>query len=759
MGNSSDQEIVEKDVRALYLGNLNTVEFDIKLPTKGKYGSTISWTSKDARWIDETGKVHRPEYGKGNRTIPITATFSHGGVSVQKVYEVRILQQENKIRVNHIFPIVLEEKVNQPFYLPSAVAIQTESGDVIPHSVTWDGSDRQTCTECGDKSFHGKLKDTDYDVRATVHVQQEVDVYLNKPVRVGSFAPGKVRLLKNGSLFRQAQDRRLAFLLTVDDDQMLYNFRNAAGLDTKGAPKMIGWDSPDSLLRGHTTGHYLSALALCYGATSNRTILDKLTYMIAELNRVQQAFTANQDIHDGFLSAYSEKQFDLLEKFKPYPEIWAPYYTLHKIFAGLLDSYRIAGIDQALTIADKLGDWVYKRLSKLSHEHLKKMWGMYIAGEFGGMNGSLAELYTYTRKETHLQAAKFFDNDRLFFPMEQKIDALGSLHANQHIPQVIGAMKIFSATKEKKYYTIASFFWHSVVQAHLYTIGGTGEGEMFRQPYKIGTYLSDNTAETCASYNMLKLTKALYAYDPDVTYMDYYERAMFNHILSTTDHEGLGASTYFMPTRPGGQKQFDDENSCCHGTGLENHFKYADAVYAIDNDTLYLNQFVPSEIDDRDSGIHVEQSVEDPFSGQIELRIGQLTKKKIKIRRPYWNSGTVTVSINQSAVHPKISNGYLTLEKAWAAGDRVVVRFTPALRLEATPDKKDIASVAFGPYILAALSDQEHYLELPLTADNLSDQLKRVNGSNHFIYTEKQLEFVPLAEINHTHYHLYVKVN
>jgi DUF1680 family protein len=306
--------------------------------------------------------------------------------------------------------------------------------------------------------------------------------------------------------------------------------------------------------------------------------------MIAELNRVQQAFTANQDIHDGFLSAYSEKQFDLLEKFKPYPEIWAPYYTLHKIFAGLLDSYRIAGIDQALTIADKLGDWVYKRLSKLSHEHLKKMWGMYIAGEFGGMNGSLAELYTYTRKETHLQAAKFFDNDRLFFPMEQKIDALGSLHANQHIPQVIGAMKIFSATKEKKYYTIASFFWHSVVQAHLYTIGGTGEGEMFRQPYKIGTYLSDNTAETCASYNMLKLTKALYAYDPDVTYMDYYERAMFNHILSTTDHEGLGASTYFMPTRPGGQKQFDDENSCCHGTGLENHFKYADAVYALFKD-------------------------------------------------------------------------------------------------------------------------------------------------------------------------------
>lgn len=755
---SHDQEIVKKDRNALYLGNLNTVAFDLKLPVTGKYGSAITWASKDPRWINEIGTVHRPEYGRGNRTVPIIATFTYGNASVQEVYEVTILQEKNKIQVDKIFPVVLEEKAGQLFYLPLAVAIRTQDGDIIAHAVTWDEGERRTYTEIGVKTVHGKLKDTDDDVQATIHVQCDVDAYLNKPVRVRSFPPGKVRLSGTGSLFKQAQDRRLAFLLKVNDDQMLYNFRVAAGLGTKNAPKMIGWDSPDSLLRGHTTGHYLSALSLCFGATGNRAIRSKLNYMIEELNRVQMAFEAEPDCHHGFLSAYSEKQFDLLERETPYPKIWAPYYTMHKIFAGLLDSYRIAGIDLALIIADKLGEWVYRRLNRLSHEQLQKMWSMYIAGEFGGMNESLAELYTCTRKKEHIKAAKFFDNNRLFFPMEQQIDALGSLHANQHIPQMIGAIKMFRVTSERKYYDIASFFWHSVVNAHIYSIGGTGEGEMFRQPYRIATYLSDNTAETCASYNMLKLTNALYAYDPDVTYADYYERVMFNHILATTDHENLGASTYFMPTRPGGQKQYDhDENTCCHGTGLENHFKYGDAIYFSDEEAFYVNQFVPSSVSDQDQGIVVEQSVQEPFCGRIDLLIHRLTKKQLNIRLPYWHAGAITASINQTPIRPEVQNGYLTFNRAWTADDQITVQFTPTLRIEPTPDKPDLVSVAFGPYILAALSDQESFLELPLTHDNLTDVLIRLKGTNHFMY-DQRIEFVPLAEINHQHYHLYIRI-
>ncbi len=753
----SDQEIVRADSESLYLGNLNTVEFDLNFPSKGKYGSTIVWASKDERWIDKTGKVHRPEYGKGNRTVSVTATFSYRQVSVQKVYEITILEEKNNIQVEKIFPIVLEETIQHTFHLPAAVAVRTKNGEVISHFVTWEGGDERNYSEPGQVTVRGKLKDTDYAFSAVVRLKEKINRYAPHVPQLQTFPPGDV-VLSKGSLFRQAQDRRLAFLLTVDDDQMLYNFRTAAGLDTKGAAKMIGWDSPDSLLRGHTTGHYLSALALCYGVTKNTMISAKLNYLITELAKVQQAFAANGNYHSGFLSAYSEQQFDLLEHLAPYPQIWAPYYTLHKIFAGLLDSYRIAGIDLALTIADKLGDWVYRRLSGLPHDQLTKMWGSYIAGEFGGINESLAELYHYTKKAEHIKAAKLFDNDHLFFPMRQHVDALGGLHANQHIPQVIGALRIFQETGEKKYYEIAAFFWQSVVGAHIYTIGGTGEGEMFRQPYKIGSYLSDNTAETCASYNMLKLTKQLYLFNNNVGYMDFYERAMFNHILSTTDHECLGASTYFMPTRPGGQKSFDEENSCCHGTGLENHFKYPEALYFSDADTLYVNLFVPSQLNDKKAGIHLNQSVANPFSGRIDLHIQQLSKSFLKVRRPYWHTGLAAVFINGKPVHVSIEKDYLTIHKQWAAGDTVTVQLTPTLRLEATPDRPHIAALAYGPYILAALANQETFLELPLNPDNLSEKFSRIPGTNHFLYQDKTIDFVPLAEINRRHYHLYFKI-
>ncbi len=754
----SDREIVEKDIEALYLGNLKTVEFDIKLPTEGKFGSDITWRSKDDRWIDGTGRVHRPEYGKGDRIVPITATFSYGEFSMDKIYEVNILEEENKIQLEKVFPIVLEKKVNEEFYLASVVAIQTKRGDVIAHSITWNEEERKRYDDIGEKTVYGRLTDTDYEIKATINIKRKIDIHQDKSTKVNSISTTKVRLKEN-TLFKKAQDRRLAFLLSVNDDQMLYNFRKTSGLDTKGAPEMIGWDSPDSLLRGHTTGHYLSALALCYAATDNKTIFEKLTYMISELNKVQLAFEATGNYGYGFLSGYSEEQFDLLEQYTRYPKIWAPYYTLHKIFAGLLDSYNLVKIDLALTIADKLGDWVYNRLSVLPNKQLKKMWGMYIAGELGGMNESLAELYMYTKKEKHIKAAKLFDNDRLFFPMEQKIDALGSLHANQHIPQVIGAMRIFDTTKEKKYYEISHFFWKSVVDAHIYSIGGTGEGEMFKQPLQIGTNISDNTAETCASYNMLKLTKNLYEYENDVRFMDYYERTMFNHILSSTDHECKGASTYFMPTRPGSRKEFDRENTCCHGTGLENHFKYTEALYFTDKESLYVNLFVSSEIDDKENGIQIEQKVHDPFLGSFELHITKLAKNSLKIRLPYWHKGAVKVSVNQLEYHAKELSGYLIIEKQWIKGDKVSIQFSPTLRLEATPDKKNIVSIAYGPYILAAISDQENYLELPINEKNLHKKFIRIEETNHFIYEAEQIKFVPLAEVNHENYHLYIKTN
>ncbi|MFD1178232.1 beta-L-arabinofuranosidase domain-containing protein [Paenibacillus puldeungensis] len=752
----SDLEIVQRDIEALYLGNLKTVEFDINLPTEGKNGSKITWVSKDDRWINGSGKVHQPEYGKGDRVIPITATFQYGEASLQKVYEVKILEEKNKIQVEKIFPIFIKQEVNKEFYLPATISIQTVSGSVLAHAVTWRDGEKRVFSETGEKKAFGNLTDTLYEVEAVIQIENKLEKTNNKKPQLHAISTKKVRL-DGASMLKTAQERRLKFLLTVDDDQMLYNFRKASGLETLNAPAMIGWDSEDSLLKGHTTGHYLSGLALCYSSTGNEQIYKKLSYMIEELNKVQLAFEADDRYHYGFISAYSEEQFDLLEVYTRYPGIWAPYYTLHKIFAGLLDSYHLAGLELALTIADKLGDWVYNRVSALPNAQLKKMWSMYIAGEYGGINESLAELYTYTHKEQHILAAKLFDNDRLFFPMEQKVDALGAMHANQHVPQVVGAFKIFEATGEKKYYEIAKFFWESVVKAHLYSIGGTSQGEMFQQPYEIGAHLTEHTAETCVSYNMLKLTKQLYTYEKDAKYMDYYERTMLNHILSSTDHECLGASTYFMPTSPGGQKGFDEENSCCHGTGLENHFKYNEAIFFEDADSLYVNLFVPSALNDEEKGLQVVQSVPEVFTGDVEIDIETLTRKNLRIRKPYWHQGKVLALVNQKQAHVTDESGYIVLSQKWNKGDKVTIKFTPELRLEFTPDKADIASLAFGPYILAAVSDQKEFLELPVNVKNLSEKFERVAGSNRFIFKDQNLEFAPLAEVNHEHYHLYVK--
>lgn len=752
----SDLEIVQGDIDTLHLGNLKTVEFDIHLPSTGKNGTRITWKSKDDRWIDGTGKVKQPEYGKGDRVVPLTATFQYGEAQLQKVFEVTILEEKNTILVQKIFPIELHQQVNQSFHLPAAVAIQTVSGDILAHTVAWEEGDERCFSSVGEYKAVGQLKDTAYEVEAVIVVLSELKVAKVNTRQLYDISLQQVQL-EGASLLKTAQDRRLQFLLGVNDDQMLYNFRKAAGLDTLEAPAMIGWDSDDSLLKGHTTGHYLSALALGYASTGNKEIHHKLSYMVAELAKVQAAFEADSHYHYGFLSAYSEEQFDLLEKYTRYPEIWAPYYTLHKILAGLLDSYHKVGIEQALTVADKVGDWVYNRLSVLPHEQLKKMWGLYIAGEFGGINESLAELYTYTQKEQHLLAAKLFDNDRLFFPMEQQVDALGAMHANQHIPQIVGAFKIFEASGEQKYYDIAKFFWNSVVDAHIYSIGGTGEGEMFKQPYKIGAHITEHTAETCASYNMLKLTKQLYMYEKDVKYMDYYERTVLNHILASTDHEELGASTYFMPTSPGGQKGYDEENSCCHGTGLENHFKYGEAVYFEDDDALYVNLFVPSVVKDEDKGLHVVQTVPEIFSGEVDLRIESLKRAQLKVRKPYWHHGEVVVTVNQTRVEVVEENGYIVLSQPWNKGDQVNITFAPDLRLEFTPDQGDMASLAFGPYILAAVSEQKEFFQLPVNGESLSSQFERITNTNRFIYKAGHIEFAPLAELNHEHYHLYVK--
>lgn len=747
---------IDKDIETLYLGNLKTVEFNLNLPAKGANGSHISWQSSDERYLTNDGVAHPLAYGKGNREVILTATFTLGDQVRQKEYMVTVLQEKNKIKAKKIYAMDMDAEVGKEVHIPTVAIVVSDEDKIISHAVTWDDGETRVFDSVENYRIHGVLTDTCIDVEACVHVVEKVATDEKAVEKKISSVERKYVTLEGSSSFKTQQDRMLEVLLAQDDDQMLYNFREACGLDKKGASPMIGWDTPDGNLRGHTSGHYLSALSACYSATKNEKIKEKAIYMVTSLLECQTKFDTMEGFHKGFLSGYSERQFDLLEVFTPYPEIWAPYYTLHKIMAGLLDCYEEIGIENAFVIADRLGDWMYERLSKLDNKTLKNMWSSYIAGEFGGMNESLAQLYKLSKKPHHLVTAKLFDNDKLFYPLTKKVDAIGGIHANQHIPQIIGAMKIFEVSGDMTYYKIAKCFWEIVTKAHCYTIGGTGETEMFHEPNFIGRMLSDHTAESCASYNMLKLTKELFQYEPKAYYMDYYERTMGNHILSSGEQKPTGASTYFMPLRPGGKKSFDVENSCCHGTGLENHFRYGDAIYYTNEDEVYVNLYLTSTANFE--GVQLTQVMDETKPGHVNICVKEMTGKVLKLRVPYWARDTYHVTVDGVEVSlEKDTNGYLTLYEV-VSDTTITVDFGCGFYLEQTPDCANIVSLHYGPYVLAALDPSQDFLTLDMDVENLDVQFIQKENSCEMQDTKNNITFVPFSSIDKETYHVYFKI-
>lgn len=746
--------LVKEDIQSMYLGNLRTVEHDLKLPTNGKNDSKITWKTSDDRYISNDGKVTRPAYGRGDRVIQLTASFTYGGYSQDVVYDVNVLEEENNIVIDEIFPIEIKQEVNTPFYLPQVVSVKTEKGEILPQYVHWNDGEFQIYDQPGTYSIEGLIDAADYKVFGNLTIKEKLQNKVKRNKKVHAFNLKDVDL-SPGTPVYESQQLRLKYLKTVNDDQMLIEFRKAAGLDTKEAPDMIGWDSPESNLKGHTTGHYLSALALAYASSDDQVILNKLNYMVKSLAEVQEKFEEKDNVRPGFLSAYNETQFDLLEKYTPYPEIWAPYYTLHKILAGLIDCYELAGSYLALLVANKIGLWVYDRLSKLDTIQLKKMWSMYIAGEFGGMNESLAKLATLTGESKFIQAAKYFDNDKLFYPMTQRVDALGSLHANQHIPQVIGALELYNVSQEDKYYQIAKFFWDSVVNHHVYSFGGTGDGEMFQQPDVIGAKLNENSAESCASYNMAKLTGKLYKYDADIKKMDYYENVMINHILSSADHDGIGGSTYFMGTQPGAQKGFDIDNTCCHGTGLESQFKYGEGIYFYNEDYVYVNMYISSKVKSKGVELELKGDFDDPKV--VFLKVKKIGNRKIALRKPSWSKSLLVTTEDGQPQILLEDNGYFILDTDDCIDGQVLkIELEPELRFIPTPDFPEVGSIAYGPYVLAALSDNKQLIELNIKGGRpLQDLFVKEKDCLEFVHNN--IHLIPLFAVNKDPYSVYFK--
>ncbi len=508
------------------------------------------------------------------------------------------------------------------------------------------------------------------------------------------FPLGSVQLLDGP--FRQAMLLDQKFLLSIDTDRLLHNFRVNAGLASSAKP-LGGWEAPDVELRGHSLGHYLSACALMYASTGDARFKDKADAVVAELAKIQQALPA-RGMHAGYLSAFPEELFDRVDARQ---RVWAPYYTLHKIMAGLLDVHQLCANPQALDVLLKMTGWLKFRVDRLSDEQQQRA----LETEFGGMNDMLANLYAVTGDPEHLRLARKFDHRALFDPLARGEDKLDGLHANTQIPKMIGAAREYELTGEKRYYDIATFFWQRVALHRSYVIGGHSDGEAFFPVTEFSRHLGSSSAETCNTYNMLKLTRHLFSWSPSTETMDFYERGLFNHILASQDPE-TGMVIYYCPLKPGAWKSYstpEDSWWCCVGTGMENHTKYGDTIYFHDANSLYVNLFIASELHWKEKGLAVRQETRFPDEDTTRLSIQseKPVRLTLKIRFPAWAQSGMTLLVNGKAQKVAAKPGsYVTLERQWKSGDIVQVRLPMSLHVEAMPGDPNLISILYGPIVL-----------------------------------------------------------
>jgi DUF1680 family protein len=521
------------------------------------------------------------------------------------------------------------------------------------------------------------------------------------PLQAYAFNLRQVKLL-DGSPFKNAMDKDAAYLLSIEPDRLLHRFHANAGLPVKGEV-YGGWESDG--LSGHTLGHYLSACSMMYLSEGNPQFKQKVDYIVAELARCQQARKTgyvgaipNEDSIFGKVARGEIKSsgFDLNGG-------WSPWYTVHKVMAGLLDAYLYCDNQQALTVVSGMADWTANTLKNLSPEQLQKM----LRCEYGGMNDVLANLYSITGEKKYLDLSYKFYDDFVMEPLSKKIDPMPGKHSNTNVPKAIGSARQYELTGRESDKTIASFFWHIMVHDHTYVIGGNSNYEYCGAAGKLNDQLSDNTCETCNTYNMLKLTRHLFCWQPSTALGDFYERALYNHILASQNPTD-GMMCYFVPLRMGTKKMFSDRFNtftCCVGSGMENHSKYAESIYFEGSDgSLYVNLFIPSQLDWKEKGVTITQRTAYPEAESTSLFVqtAKPARFSMRIRYPWWAKNGVQVTVNGKAVTAeKDAAGYLVVNRQWRNNDAVNISFPMNLYSESMPDNPNRIALLYGPVVLA----------------------------------------------------------
>lgn len=567
--------------------------------------------------------------------------------------------------------------------------------------------------------------------------------------------------LKEG-VFQEAQKADAQWLLDLEPDRLLHRYRLYAGLEPKGAV-YGGWESRG--ISGHSLGHYLTACALMYAATDDQVYKERVDYIIDELALCQKAHG------NGYVGAIPEQDRiwsevaagDIRSQGFDLNGGWVPWYTQHKLWAGLIDAFKYTGNDEALSVVIQLTDWAYETFSGLTEAQFQEM----LACEHGGMNESLAELYAITGNEDYLKLSESFNHQEVFEPLSRREDDLSGKHANTQIPKIIGAARQYELTGNTVSETVASYFFQTVVDHHSYANGGNSEYEHFGQPDLLSSRLSMSTSETCNTYNMLKLAQHLQTWGLNSQRGDYIEKALFNHILASQNPES-GMVAYFIPLNTGGYKEYGtpfDSFWCCVGSGMENHAKYGAYIfYETKDKDLVIDQYLAADLDYKDWDVEI--STEFPKGEQVGLLVNSLPKgQTIQFRRPSW-ANELSVSVNGKSV--KISekgNGYFSLGSILSAGDRIELNFPMGFRMEAMPDDASKRALFYGPTLMAGVLDSASFpsaLDYPVFVTEASgpaswlDQSEGLKARTVKVGRPADVTFKPFYELIDEKYLIYL---
>lgn len=584
----------------------------------------------------------------------------------------------------------------------------------------------------------------------------------------------KIRLL-NG-IFKDSENKGKEYLFYLDVDRLLAPCYEAIGLKPKNN-RYGGWEERG--ISGHSLGHYLSALSHMYVATEDEEIKERLNYAINELGFLQ-------DIEgSGYISGFKKDCFNKVfakdfnvTRFE-LGDSWVPWYSIHKIYSGLLDAYKLTNNEKALEILINLSNWAKIGLDNLTEIEFDKM----LYCEHGGMCEVMGGLYEITQNEDYLNLAIRFIDKEIIYPLMSGKDDLEGKHANTQIPKILGIAKLYDITKEEKYRKASEYFWNIVTSERSYVIGGNSIDEHFG---KIGSeQLGATTAETCNTYNMLKLTEYLYKWNHDSKYMDYYEKALYNHILASQDPIS-GMKTYFVSTKPGHFKVYctpDKSFWCCTGSGMENPGKYIRNIYYIDENNIFVNLFISSSIELEYKNIKINQITNFPTEEKTKIIIEETNNSKyeIKIRIPYWLNNDIKVKLNGNLVDFKKEKGYISIINLWKKGDTLDISLDMNLHIYTSKEDKNKICFMYGPLVLAGAFGRNNFpksdiledhlklnnyksIDIPIISgnDNLLSNIKKIKDK----YLEFELNFnnsnlkesvilKPFYDIHHERYSIY----